>query len=171
MKTSKNNRWIVLVLGALIVAAGVLWALNQPKTPVVSGELRVIRGEETIKTFTLEEIKAMQSVSVEKEIVSSSHADDQGTFTGVPLRALLDGADPGWRENAAQIAARAEDGFVVAYTVDEVEKDDNFLVVYEKNGRQLAGKKDGGTGPLRLIIQNDDFGNRSVKYLAQIEVR
>ena len=171
MKANQNNRWIVIVLGALIVAAGVLWVLNQPKTPVVSGEIQVIRGEETIKAFTLEEIRAMQSVSVEKEIVSSSHANDQGTFTGVPLRALLDEADPSWRGNAVQIAARAEDGFVVAYTADEVAKDDSFLVVYEKNGQQLAAKKDGGTGPLRLIIQHDDFGNRSVKYLAQIEVR
>ena len=44
-------------------------------------------------------------------------------------------------------------------------------MVYEKDGAPLSSREEGGTGPLRILITDDPFGNRSTKYLAQIEVR
>lgn len=170
----KKKRGALIVAGAmalLAAAIAVLAYLNAPKDGIERGTLAVVRGEETIARLTLAQIREMPSVSVEKEIVSSSHEGDAGLFTGVPLRAVLEAAQPGLLEGANQIVARAEDAFVTAYTAKEVQESDAILVAYEKDGAPLGSREDGGTGPLRILITDDPFGNRSTKYLAQIEVR
>lgn len=168
MKLKKSTLVIITILAVLALLTGVLAYLNAPKD--VTAGLTVLKQGEPLGAFTLAEIKALGSVTVEKEIVSASHSNDSGAFTGVPLRALLAAADPAWQEGASTVSARAADGYVCAYTVQEVAADDSFLVVYERDGKPLREKTQGGTGPLRLIIQSDPFGNRSAKYLYQIEV-
>ena len=172
MEKKKRNALVIGCVMILLAAAiAVLAYLNAPKEAAERGTLLIVRGEETLARLTLAQIREMPSVSIEKEIVSASHENDAGLFTGAPLRAILDAVQPGLLEEANQIVARAEDAFVTAYTAKEVRESDSILVVYEKDGAPLGTREEGGTGPLRVLIQDDPFGNRSTKYLSQIEVR
>lgn len=73
--------------------------------------------------------------------------------------------------SSSAIAVRAEDGYVGALSTKEVAADDAILLAYAKDGEGLGRMKDGGTGPLRLIITTDTYANRCVKYVIEVEPR
>ena len=116
------------------------------------------------------EIKELPYVDIQKEIVSASFDNDEGVFRGVPLRALMEDAGIDISD-AAQIVIRSEDGFVSVCPAEEVRESDSALLVYAKNGEGLGGQEDGGSGPFRVLMTDDEFGNRSAKYVCALEVR
>ena len=169
MTAKKRNILIAAaVLIVLAAAALILSALNRPDAPD-PGRVSVSRGE-TEKVYTMAEIAALPYVEVEKEIVSSSFENDEGVFRGVPLRALLGDAGIDLSD-AAQVIIRSEDGFVSVCPAEEVRESDSAILVYMKNGEGLGGQDDGGSGPFRVLMTDDEFGNRSAKYVCALEVR
>jgi hypothetical protein len=45
------------------------------------------------------------------------------------------------------------------------------MIAYLCDGKGLGTLKEGGTGPLRVIVLNDAFGTRCCKYVYKIEVK
>lgn len=166
---NKKTVGVTLIILALII--GVLAWVNAPKTAITKGTLAIVKAKETIKTFTIQDIKTMPSIKFYKQIKSASFASESGNYIGVPLRELLNKADKNLLTKGTQVITRAEDGFVSAFTAEEVTESDNIVVIYSKNGKDIGSIKSGGSGPLRVLVRNDPFGNRSTKYLYQIEVR
>ncbi len=171
MKTRRQAVIVVAVLLALGLTVAVLAQLNKSGAVVETGELAVTRDGETLRTFTMSDVKALPSVTAKKTILSSSHADEEGDFTGVPLRRLLAEVTPTLLDDATQVITRAVDGYVSALGVDEVTGGDDVLVVYAKDGESLGTDKDGGTGPFRIVILSDTYGNRCTKWLNEIEIQ
>jgi len=170
MKKKRGVTAVILVLVILAAVVTVLALLNRPGELPVTGEVSITAGGETLKTYTAEDLRAMPYIEVQKEIVSSSFANDEGLFRGVPLRTLLEnaGAD---LSSASQVVVRADDGFVSAFPADEVTESDNVFLCYSKNGEPLGSREEGGSGPFRIIVTEDPFGNRCAKYVCEIEVR
>lgn len=167
----KRNILIIAAVVVVLAAAITLLAiLNAPKDAVQVGTVTVVKDGQTLRTFTMEEIQALPYVEVEKEISSASFANESGLFRGTPMRTLLEAADANWQIGAVQVVARAQDAFVGAFSAEEVAMDDNVLVVYAKDGESLGTMEQGGSGPLRVIAQRDPYGNRSTRYLYQLEV-
>jgi DMSO/TMAO reductase YedYZ molybdopterin-dependent catalytic subunit len=158
---------VTIVLAAAVVA---LAQMNRPHVAVEPGTIAVTRAGKTLKVFTLAQVKELPSVQAKKTIRSSSHPSETGTFTGVPLRELLDDVDPALLKSASQVVTRATDGYVAALAADEVSTGSNVLLAYAKNGKGLGTSRDGGTGPFRIIILTDPFGNRCTKWVNQIEL-
>ncbi len=172
MTAKKRNALIIAAVVVVLAAViAVLAILNKPKGEINSGTVTLLHAGETVKVFTSEEIEALPYAEVYKEIVSSSHDDAAGTFRGVWLHDLLDAADPSLRDGARQIVVTSEDAFVAAYTAEDVYDYDDIMLAYRMDGEPLKSKDDGGFGPFRIIILGDEFGNRSAKYVFQIEVR
>lgn len=169
-KQKKNILLVVIVLVVLAAAVLILAAVNRPDQLPESGVVSIVSGGQQLREYTMNDIEAMDYVEVEKEIVSSSYANDEGLFRGVALHALLEsaGAD---LSAAAQAIVRSEDGFVAVFPMDEVTDGDSILLVYSKNGESLGTKEDGGSGPFRILAVEDDFGNRCAKYVSEIEVK
>lgn len=166
-----NKKLVYIILAALAVAIAVLAVLNRPGAAPVSGELTVVLADGGTTMLDAAAIAALPVVEIEKEIVSSGAGRESGVFAGVALRTLLAAVDPDWADGAKRIVSRAEDGFVSAFAVEEVAADDNIIVAYLLDGAALAAKADGGSGPFRIIIRDDRFGNRSTRWLSQLEVR
>lgn len=164
----KKHIMIILVVMAAVIA--VLAWLNRPEDQPVTGKLEITVDGKSV-TYTMEEIMAMPKVEFEKEIVSSSQENQKGTFTGVTLDDLLDAADANWQSQATMVVARAEDGYTSAFDVAEVTADDNIVVAYLIDGESLGTKEDGGVGPFRIVVRDDEFGTRSTYWLSQIEVQ
>lgn len=119
----------------------------------------------------MEEIEALPATTSKKTIRSASHADETGEFTGTRLADVLREADPAWSDSASAVITRAADGFVSSLDADEVAEGDGVLLVYAKDGDPLGSAKDGGTGPFRIIILADPFGNRCTRWVNEIEIR
>ena len=162
---------IISVLVVLIIAIGVLVQLNKSDTRVQQGTVAVTMDSKVLAELTMDDISAMEYIEVQKEIVSSNYANDSGLFRGVPLRKLLTEKVPDSLDGSNQIVVYAEDGYVTAFAMDEVTQSDNIFLAYAKDGQSLGTKDDGGSGPFRIVIQEDEFGNRSVKYVSEIQIR
>ena len=62
------------------------------------------------------------------------------------------------------------DGYTATFSADEIRTGGNILVAYAMDGASLGTMAAGGTGPFRIIIRDDVFGTRGVKYLIEIEI-
>jgi DMSO/TMAO reductase YedYZ molybdopterin-dependent catalytic subunit len=168
-----DKRWQIIVAAvvvALVVAVVVLAQANKSPVKVGAGSIAVTEGGKVVKTFTMAQVRALPSVSVGKTILSSSHPTEKGVFTGVPLRTLIDAANPSLLRSATAIVTRATDGFVSVLAPSEVSQGDDVLLVYEKDGKGLGTSKDGGTGPFRIIVVTDTWGNRDTKWVDEIQI-
>lgn len=159
---------VLVVLGGAVVA---LAQVNRSEAKVVAGSVAVTRAGSTLKEFDLEQVRALPSVSEKKTIQSSGHADETAVFTGVPLRVLLDAVRPGILDGATMIVTRATDGYVSSLAPEEVTAGDDVLLVYAKDGESLGAAADGGTGPFRIVILSDTYGNRCTRWVNEIEIR
>lgn len=171
MKRSRQAVFVAAAIVVLAVAVVVLAQVNRSDADVAEGSIAVTRDGTTLTTFTMAEIQALPSVTAEKTIRSSSNADETGEFTGVPLADVLDAAGPELLGSASMVVTRATDGFVSALDPGELEKRKNVLLVYAKNGEPLGTEAEGGSGPFRIIILTDPFGNRCTRWVNEIEIR
>lgn len=170
---SKKKKQIILsviILAVLAAAITILAVLNRPQELPESGTVSVTSSGIELASFNMEQLQQLDSVQVQKEIVSSSFKNDEGLFCGVALRTLLAAADVD-TSSASQVIVRSEDGFVAAFPIDDVMESDNIFLAYSKNGNSLGSLADGGSGPYRIIVTEDEFGNRCAKYVAEIEVK
>jgi hypothetical protein len=163
----------------LVVGGVALWAATHGESnlPSQGAALLVKANGNILKEYTMDEIKALPSVSLEKAIVAGSMGknsdkpDDTGLFTGVALETFMSDVDPGWADKYSEFILTAEDGFTSAVFLSEVQKGENVIVAYAKDGVAILGREDGGLGPLRVVVMDDTFGNRSAWYLKTIEAR
>lgn len=164
---------ILLITLALLIVVPACIFINAGNTEGNNDgyTLTISRAGEIIDTFSLQEIMEMKSVTVEKEILSAKYTDEKGTFRGVPLEAILNRTDTKLTKECTKFISRAGDSYSSALSSEDLKQSANVLVVYEKDGKKLKPFQDGGSGPMRLIIMSDTFGNRSTKYLIGIDCR
>lgn len=165
-----QKKAIFVILAILVLIIALFAWLNRPAEDVASGELAIVIDNRIAAVYTLADLEAMETVELQKEIVSGSGDNQSGLFTGVALRTVLTAADPKWAAGAQTVIATAEDGFTASFSVAEVEDNDNILVAYMLDHEELAGREDGGKGPFRIVVRDDAFGNRCVYWLCRIEV-
>jgi DMSO/TMAO reductase YedYZ molybdopterin-dependent catalytic subunit len=169
----KQNLLIVVILVVLVALIAVVSVVNRGMTqaPGDGFALSITSGGETLREYTLEDIQAFPFSEAEKTISSGKQEDESGVFKGVPLEALLADVDPGWAEKYTEFVFHASDGFTAAVFLSDILKGENVIVVYEKDGQPLKSGDEGGKGPLRIVVVDDPFGNRSAYLLTSIEVQ
>ncbi len=167
----KKHTPIIVIIILLIIGIGVFSYLNRPEENIKEGMLSITKDGEVLKELSIKEIKDLPKVEEKIKFSSSNFANEEALYTGVPVREILNSIDPQLLKNAKQIITKAEDGFISAFSADEVAASDSVIVAYAREGKGLGTKEDGGVGPLRVVIKTDPFGNRSTKYLNELEVK
>lgn len=172
-ESRRSTKPILIITIALLIAVPVFAYVNASNSEDSADgySLTVSREGKIIDTYSFDEIMAMKSVDVKKEILSAKHADESGTFRGVPLEEILNHTDPEIMKECTKFISRAGDSYSSALSLEDLNETANVLVVYEKDGKKLKPFKEGGSGPMRLIIMSDTYGNRCTKYLIGIDCR
>lgn len=166
----KHVTFAMVVLVMLIGVTGFLHA--NTKSGNTSGyELTISSEDKILRTFSLEEIKEMPSICVEKEILSANHEDESGNYKGVPLEYILNMTNKNLLTKYSKFITKAGDSYASALSVEDIEPGNNVVVVYEKDGKSLGHFKKGGKGPMRILIVSDTYGNRCTQYLIGVECR
>ena len=159
-----------MVVVALAVAVVVLAQANRSPVKIAASSIAITQGGKTIKSFTVAQVQALPSVRARKTILSSSHPTETGTFTGVLLRTLINAANPALLRSASEIVTRGSDGFVSVLAPAEVVHGDSVLLAYAEGGKSLGTSGNGGTGPFRIIVLSDTWGNRDTKWVVEIQI-
>jgi DMSO/TMAO reductase YedYZ molybdopterin-dependent catalytic subunit len=165
----KSTKFALIVFLALIVAAIPLYYLAVPDASQPEGTL-LIKGQVNCPSnFTFTELESFQAVTLHVTLTSSSRLKDNGDFnyTGVLLNDLLNFVEP--YENATSIYVQASDGYGTTLSLQEA-KSQNVIISYLKDGKKLSLLKDGGEGPFRLIVGDDEFAQRWTRGVVVIEV-
>ena len=164
----RNTKIALLVFFLLIVAAVPLYIFTRPDISQ-PGTLQIKGDASTPLTLTVDQLDAYPSMTLQVTLTSSSRTEDNGVFnyTGMPLKDLLIQAQA--NSNATSIFVQAQDGYGTTLTIDEAQSQ-NTLIAYQKDGSSLTQLKDGGEGPLRLIIGDDQYAQRWVRGVASIEI-
>lgn len=171
MPEKKQKRWIIpAVLAVLVVAVAVLATLNKEDISleqIEKNQVVVKAGDTELGRFDLDMVQSMQKVEFSDQIKESGKPAVGAQFGGVLLKDVLTkiGVDVSRYKN---VAYKAIDMYTTPGTVDEILEDDKVYVVYERDGQQTKPKSEGGTGPLEIIIANEQFSLRNCKFLTEI---
>ena len=165
----KATKIALIIFFLLIVAAIPLYYYTRPDTTQPDVYLQVKGKVTNPVNLTLTQLQTYTPVTLQVTLSSSSHTEDNGNFnyTGILLDDLLNQAQV--QSDATSVFIQAADGYGMTLTIQEAQNQ-NTIIAYRKEGSPLSLLKDGGEGPLRLIIGDDEFAQRWVRGVASIEV-
>lgn len=123
---------------------------------------------ENKRSYTIEELKAMPSVTQETTLMCISNQIGMGLMSnavwkGVPLKALLESAKAD--TNGKKVLLHGVDNYTDTFPLEKA-MNPTTLVVYEMNGEPLPDRHG---APARVLVPGY-FGEKNVKWVTRIEV-
>ena len=171
----RNKKIIFIVLAVLVLTVSVTAYLNR-KTIADKREkqkqalVTLQQKGEQVETVNLGFIKKQKPDTFNKQLDTSDSGPVKHSYTGVPLKNILQAVEIKVSEKS-RVVVKAIDGYTVALTGKEVLQPGNVYLVYKSDGQLLKGKQEGGTGPYRLVIKGDQFGQRWCKFVTEVNVK
>ncbi|MBM3190583.1 MAG: hypothetical protein FJZ90_17935 [Chloroflexi bacterium] len=144
--------FIVLIGLALVACGGKKEPMPRPAIPE-NAALRIVGAVAQEYGWTLEELKAMDTIEVE----APDRAGKMHQYKGVPINALLDVAQP--KPEATAIQLRADFGYIVDVPLADVRACEKCLVVYDEGTKKLLSVMPGFDttaqvdGLVRLLVK------------------
>jgi len=169
-----KNKSILAIVAVLVIAVAVLALINQKNMKVTSSE--AIKGTLLVaaggneKKLEFQDIKA-NPVEFKATQDTSDSGPEEHTFKGVLLKDVIAGAfSEDELKNASKVVVKAIDGYTTALSPEEVMEQDNVYLAFEKDGKPLGSKADGGSGPYQVIITKDQFSQRWCKFVTEVSL-
>ncbi len=165
---------VVLVLIVLLVIVFISFKFTKPSREVQkelldNAEILIVDNKEE-KIINIDDIKSAGEETFEAVLDTSSTKATLHAYNGTQLRKLFVYLGISI-ESKDVIVISGVDTFAVAYSGEEVLKDDNIYIAFMEDGEFLGTMSNGGTGPFESIIKSDQFSNRRCKWITKIEVR
>jgi len=138
------------------------WDARNQSVVIGRGTLRITSGGNT-HVATMADI-----ITLNPRAVSHTHRGEVRNFRGVPLQALFShlGVQTSGR---SRVSFRSEDGFSAEISIAEaINASNTFIVTQDGAGTFLGTPDTGGRGPFMNILTQDEFANRSARYLVEI---
>jgi len=172
MAKTKINRPVKLLLGfiiLLILVIALFAYLNRSPDQVREGTLTVKAGGKTVDVLSIADLKKLPAVQ-KNMVIHSGQGNTENYFTGTSLLAILHSIDPTLTQRYKKIVTKGIDNYTSGLDMSEVMQPDNVYIVYADHGQPLTTKT-GQPGSLRIIICNDDYGQRYTKWLVSLELQ
>lgn len=161
--------------GAVLPVAAQATPAAVAGSPVAAGSIVFSGGVQHPGPVSVADLQAMPRETVSVAFTSGS-GDQQHTFTGVRLAAVLDKVGLATAPNEKNalltryLVVTANDGYQIVLSGGEISPDFGnapILLAWEQDGKPLAG----ADGPLRLVVPGDVRGGRYVHGIVGIDVR
>ena len=170
-----NKKVIIIIVILLLAVVGITAFLNrgsiaEKEAAQKEALITFLEDSKEVDTVKMSFVKKQGENTFNKDLDTSDSGPVEHTYTGVPLKNVIEEVGIDF-DNKKQVVVKAVDGYTVALTAKEVREDDNVYLVYQSNGKPLKSKKEGGTGPYRLVIKNDQFGQRWCKFVTEVNVK
>jgi hypothetical protein len=171
-----KNKSVFFILAVLAIAVGVLAFINMQNAKVTGSEavkgtiLIKFNGDE--KKLEFKDIKALNPVEFKATVDTSKSGPEDHMFKGVLLKDVLSAvSDEEEIKRASKVIVKAIDGYTVALSSKEIMEPDNVYLAFEKDGKPLGTKEDGGSGPYQLIVTKDQFSQRWCKFVTEVSLQ
>lgn len=170
----KSTKLTLFVTIALVLIVAVFAVLNigrmKQKAALQSdASFTVVANGET-HTVTQADL---QNIGLQDVVANYKPSDNPApmdvTFTGVPLKSVLDSLKIDYAA-ATTITFTALDGYHSAADVNKALDTENCWIVVAREGEPLGTKSDGGTGPVMMIFATDQFSQNWCKFLMEVAI-
>lgn len=169
-RTLLNSKTILaLGIALLVVIVAVFSFLNRDKTGLLEGTVVVKAGDSVLGSFTIDDLRQLPAVE-KKMTINSTKGNTENEFTCVSLLAVLNSIDPGLTQRYQKILSRGVDNYTSGVNMSEVLQPDNVYIAYADYGKPLKTKT-GEDGSMRIVICNDDYGQRFTMWLVSLELQ
>lgn len=164
-----------LILLIILTSLVLISCQSQPEAKETDN---ILYPEATIKVVDLEsnelEVTLEDLVDIgENEFIAtkdtSSSDPVEYNYSGVLLKDVFKELEINL-EGITGAVVSAEDGYKVTIGVEKIQQDDNVYLTYKKEGQWLENKENGGSGPIQLIVSQDQFSQYWCKYVTSIEL-
>jgi len=138
------------------------WDARNQSVIIGRGTLRITSGGNT-HIATVADV-----IALNPRAITQTHRGEVRNFRGVPLQTLFSrlGVQTSGRSS---VSFQSEDGFSADVTIAEATNVNNtFIVTHDGAGAFLGTSVTGGRGPFMNILTQDEFANRSARYLIEI---
>lgn len=167
-----SNKILAGVIALLVLAAGYFgWQNWQESRARDDAILVVVVDGQPVGEVGLGDLRALGGEEFSVVLRSSGKEPQENAYTGIALSRVLEEVKPGILDGRELVSVTALDGYAVAYSAEEIRQPEHIYLVWAKDGAPLAGKAQGGSGPLLVIARQDEFGQRWCKFAVQVEVR
>jgi len=172
----KNRKTIIIVaiIAVLAIAVAIFAFLNsgnlkEKQQSQQNATVKIVQGDKTVE-FDLVYLKGLKKTVFSADLAKNNTSPVKTSFTGVPLITVL--KDKGFNlDNVKQVIFTAADGYASVINAQEASDTDNVYLVYERNGKASGTKDQGGSGPIEMVVKNDQFSQRWCKFLMEIELK
>ena len=96
--------------------------------------------------------------------------DERVDYTGVSIASIMEFLNLDTTTATGEVVFAARDGHETAGTVDEVFDPTNGFVAISEDGELLGHWEAGGRGPFMLVFAHDEFAQRFLRYLTEINI-
>lgn len=160
----KRNNWVWVIAAVLVLIVAVMYRYVMPSQK--EGILN-LKYDGKVISLRMKDIASLPASEFDYQMkinnkLTTIHC--RGALLDRVIASKISGA------NYSKVLAKAEDGFTVAYSLNEVKARDNIYIVYRIDGKEIPPKKDGGMGPLITVVRQDPYPKRAVKYLTELEL-
>ena len=167
-KTKKSGKTVGIIIVCLVLAVGILAKLNSGGERLNEGEIRIKAGDNVLGIMTIDDARRLPAV--EKKIaINSTQGITKHVFTCTPLSEVFNMIDPYIVNSYEKVITIGVDNYTSFIRMDEVLEKNNVFLVYADNGKPLRSKT-GNEGSMRVIILNDQFGQRFTNFLVEMRL-
>lgn len=166
----KKSTKLTLILFLLLVGSAIPLYIYTHRENVKADAITISGNLAHPLTIDLNQLQNQPQLTLQVTLSSSSKPAENGvfTYTGVPLKDLLDQANIS--ANASSVYIQSVDGYGISISIYDATKS-NTILACKKDNQVLTSLKDGGEGPIRLIIGDDEFAQRWIRGVSSIEVK
>ncbi len=168
MAENRTNKIIIIIIMAILaVIIGTFAYLNAKGGIIEEGKIKLRAGNTVLGEITIADVKKLSAVN-KKLVINSTSGLSKHEFTGTPLLEVLNHIDPEIVERYKKVYTKGTDNYVSGVNMEEVVEKNNVYLIYADYGKPLPNKT--GTGEtMRIIILNDQFGQRFTNYLGELQ--
>ncbi len=168
-KAVDQKKILYAVIALLVIIIVVFAFLNRGDENLQEGQILVKTGDNVIGVLTVADLQKLPAAQ-KKMVIQSTSGMTKHEFTGTPLLDALNSIDPGLSQKYTRIITRGIDNYTSGVNMSEVLRPNNVFIVYADRGEPLKTKT-GGEGAMRIIIYQDEFGQRFTNFLTRLELQ
>ncbi|TEB08066.1 Oxidoreductase molybdopterin binding domain protein [Pelotomaculum schinkii] len=168
-KAVDQKKILYAVIALLVIIIVVFAFLNRGDENLQEGQILVKTGDNVIGVLTVADLQKLPAAQ-KKMVIQSTSGMTKHEFTGAPLLDALNSIDPGLSQKCTRIITRGIDNYTSGVNMSEVLRPNNVFIVYADHGEPLKTKT-GGEGAMRIIIYQDEFGQRFTNFLTSLELQ
>ena len=175
----KQNKIIFICLALFMVVLATALYLNRDRIQELSefqknALVRIVVSENekiiSERVLSMEEIMTLSEQNISVIQRSSTFGSGKYLYTGVLLKDLLLYCGADIEEKLDIVIITGADGYTTALSAKEIKEDSQAYLCYYKDGDILGTKAEGGSGPFQLVIADDVFAQRWVRFVSEIKV-